>query len=238
MSSTLGSPGTTSPPNPTEREEPSLPYFLPFLVFLILLSAAPYLAPLGRWEFPLRVSILSAVLWIFSRHVISFRVRNWAGTIAMGVAVFVIWIGPDLLIPGWRQHWLFQNSIFGTLKTSIPEGLLNDPLVLTFRTLRAVILVPIIEELFWRAWLMRWIVNTEFWQVPLGAYNTRAFWITAALFASEHGPYWEVGLVAGVLYNWWMVRTKSLGDLILAHAITNGLLCAYVLATGRWEYWL
>jgi hypothetical protein len=35
-----------------------------------------------------------------------------------------------------------------------------------------------------------------------------------------------------------MVRTRNLGDLILAHAVTNACLCAWVLATGRFEYWL
>jgi membrane protease YdiL (CAAX protease family) len=58
------------------------------------------------------------------------------------------------------------------------------------------------------------------------------------LFASEHGAFWDVGLAAGILYNWWMVRTRSLADCILAHAVTNGCLAAYVLAGGHWQYWL
>ena len=60
---------------------------------------------------------------------------------------------------------------------------------------------------------------------------------TALLFASEHGAMWDVGLAAGLLYNFWMRRTRSLGDLILAHAVTNACLSAYVLSRGRWEYW-
>jgi hypothetical protein len=74
--------------------------------------------------------------------------------------------------------------------------------------------------------------------VRLGAYSALSFWATAALFASEHGPYWEVGLLAGIAYGWWMIRTKSLADCILAHGVTNLLLAAYVLLQGRWEYWL
>lgn len=193
---------------------------------------------LGPWEFPFRVAVLTAVLLVFSRKVISFRTVSPVSSVLLGVAVFAIWIGPDVLIPGWRQHWLFQNSITGGLQSSIPGSLLDDPMVLFFRTVRAVILVPIIEELFWRAWMMRWLIDPDFGRVPLGAYAARAFWITAILFASEHGPYWEVGLVTGVIYNWWMVKTKSLGDLILTHAVTNGALCAFVVATKRWEYWL
>lgn len=217
---------------------PSLAYVVPFAVFLALLALAPHVAFLGKWEFPLRIVILCGVLWFFSRDVIDLRVRQPLAGLAIGIGVFLIWIGPDALIPGYRDSWLFQNSITGKLHSSIPPDLLSDPLVLILRTLRAVVLVPIIEELFWRAWLMRWIINPDFQQVPMGTYSPKAMWITALLFASEHGPYWEVGLIAGLIYNWWMVRTKSLGDCILAHAVTNGVLCAYVLITGKWEYWL
>jgi membrane protease YdiL (CAAX protease family) len=48
---------------------------------------------------------------------------------------------------------------------------------------------------------------------------------------------WDVGLMAGLAYNWWMRRTRSLGDLMLTHAVTNACLSAYVLIEGRWEYW-
>ena len=71
----------------------------------------------------------------------------------------------------------------------------------------------------------------------VGEWDWKAFLIVAALFAAEHGPYWDVGLACGILYNWWMVRTKSLGDLILAHGITNACLSLYVVAAGKWEYW-
>jgi hypothetical protein len=71
----------------------------------------------------------------------------------------------------------------------------------------------------------------------LGAWSARAFWVVAVLFAAEHGALWDVGLAAGVLYNGWMVRTKSLCDLILAHGVTNLCLSAYVIFAGKWQYW-
>ncbi|MBM3795525.1 MAG: CAAX prenyl protease-related protein [Acidobacteria bacterium] len=83
---------------------------------------------------------------------------------------------------------------------------------LDFRAIRATIIVPIVEELFWRGWLMRWIINPNFLEIPFGADARDAFWLVAVAFALEHGPYWEVGLLCGIVYNWWMVRTKSLGD--------------------------
>ena len=126
----------------------------------------------------------------------------------------------------------------GEVHSSLSEADRHDALVLLLRTVRASILVPIIEELFWRGWLMRWLIQPQFQRVPLGAYTAFSFWTVALLFASEHGPYWDVGLAAGILFNWWMIRTKSLGDVIAAHAFANLLLSGYVVATGKWEYWL
>jgi len=216
----------------------STAYVVPFIVFLALLAVQDYVPIPQRVEFGLRLLILSAVLWVFSRDVISFRVQQPVSTVLIGVGVFVLWVGPDALFPAYRSHWLLQNSVTGTIKASVAGASQSDPWLLFFRSARAIILVPIIEELFWRGWLMRWLIDRDFWKVPLGQYLPSAFWITAALFASEHGPFWDVGLMAGVVYNWWMVRTRSLGDLILAHAVTNGCLCGYVLITHKWEYWL
>ena len=217
---------------------PSLPYVLPFGVFLGFLGlhavvSIPELTDQIIWI----LGMTLVVLWI-SRPVLDFRVRQWIGSVLIGILVFIIWIGPDLLLPGYRHFWLFENFIAGAGRSAMLVTGQSRPAVMALRTLRAVAVVPIIEELFWRAWLMRWIISDNFRKVPLGTYTRQSFWVVAVLFASEHGPYWEVGLVAGILYNWWMVRTKNLGDLILTHAVTNACLSAYVMAAGKWEFWL
>jgi uncharacterized protein len=185
----------------------------------------------------LRVTVMSAVLWFIARPVIDLRVRHLWATLAFGALVFVVWIAPDVLFKGYRHFWLFENAVMGKASTSFSSTQLSWP-VLALRMIRAVVIVPIVEELFWRAWLMRWIIDVDFQKIPLGKYTAQSFWIVAALFASEHGPYWDVGLAAGIIYNWWMVRARSLGDLILAHAVTNFILGGYVIAFGKWEYWL
>jgi len=206
------------------------------LVGFLALQNLTLLPP--RVDFPLRVLALAAVLILYSRPVIEWRPRYLLPSVALGVAVFVVWVAPDLLFPHYRQHWLFQNALTGTTKSALPPSLRGDPFVLTFRVLRAVVIVPIVEELFWRGWLMRWLIAADFRKVPVGTYAPLSFWVTALLFASEHGPYWDVGLLAGILYNWWALRTKSLADCILAHAVTNAVLCAWVILAGHWEYWL
>jgi len=210
----------------------------PFAAFVVLLGLS---GPAGigpEAAYPARVIVGALVWWWCARRLVAWRLsRPWTSVLA-GVAVFGVWIAPDLIWPGYRGFWLFSNSFLGEARSTAPEGLRGNLPFLVFRVAGSALLVPMLEELFWRGWLMRWLISPRMEEVPLGTYTARAFWLTAVLFASEHGPYWDVGLAAGLIYNGWMVRTRSLADCILAHAVTNGCLAAYVLLAGRWEYWL
>jgi CAAX prenyl protease-like protein len=212
----------------------TIAYVAPFLVYV-----AMFIVPLRPEVLhPIRFVVVLAVILLVSRKYLSLRPAHPLGSIGIGIAVFLIWIGPDLLF-GYRHHWLFENSLMGKAASSLSPALQHDFFFLTIRVLSSMALVPILEELFWRGWLMRWLINSQdFLKVPLGTYQAAAFWIVAILFASEHGVYWEVGLAAGIIYNWWIIRTKNLADCILAHAITNGILAVYVLSSGQWQYWL
>jgi hypothetical protein len=209
----------------------------PFAVFMAWLAIDKYLPIANPAKELIRDAVLIVSIFAFSRRVLPTRAPYWAASIALGIGVFALWVGPDLLIPGWRSHWLFQNSITGRITTSIPPRELT-PLMLGLRLMRASLLVPVLEELFWRGWLPRWMQDARFYRIPLGQYSTLAFWATAVLFALEHGPYWEVGLVCGIIYNWWMRRTRSLGDLMITHAATNLALSTYVIVSGRWSFWM
>jgi len=228
-------PSPTAPPT-TQRSDGKA-WFGPFAVFMIWLALDRYLPLVNPAKEIVRDVVLAASIVGFSWRILPTRAPYWLASIVLGIAVCVLWIAPDLLAPGWRDHIVFQNSITGHLKTSIPPAELT-PFMLVLRTMRAALLVPIIEELFWRGWLARWLQDQDFERVPLGTFTPMAFWATALLFAAEHGPFWEVGLACGIIYNWWMSRTRSLGDLILVHGVTNLALSAYVIVTQRWAYWM
>jgi CAAX prenyl protease-like protein len=216
---------------------PFVAYTGPFFVFLGLLALSK-VVPLPALAIQAGfVAIMVGVIVLLDPPVLDFRVRNWA-TPLIGIAVFVIWVAPDRLFPGYRHFWLFENPLMGRTGAGLSVDAQGQTAVLWLRAIRAVAIVPVVEELFWRGWLMRWLITERFETIPLGTWSARAFWIVALLFASEHGPYWDVGFAAGALYNWWMVRTRSLGDLVAAHAITNACLSIYVVCTGKWEYWL
>jgi len=218
--------------------EGALPYVAPFGVFLAFLAVDRFLPFPFEWIHILRFGVVFTLLITLSRGVIPSRISRPIASIVLGLAVFCIWIGPDVLWPAYRQSWLFQNSIVGTPQSSLPLAAKGNVAFLVFRVLTSVVNVPVLEELFWRGWLMRWLISTDFHKVPLGSYTAQSFWLVAVIFAAEHGSYWDVGLIAGILYNWWMIRTRSLGDCFLAHAVTNACLAWYVVARGQWNYWL
>jgi CAAX prenyl protease-like protein len=217
---------------------PSWPYVAPFGVFMALLAWGPYSGLGPEIHYPIRVVAVTVVLLLWSRRLVHFKASRPVASAAVGVLIFLVWVGPDLLWPGYRSHWLFQNPLTGQIASSVAEHHRTAGAFLVWRMAGLVLLVPVVEELFWRAWLMRYMVSRDFERIPLGAYSAAAFWIGALLFASEHGPYWDVGLLAGIAFNWWMIRTRNLADCILAHAVTNACLGAYVLVFWKWEYLL
>jgi CAAX prenyl protease-like protein len=221
------------------EDQTLLAYVAPFAAFIAVMAVERAAGIPIEYGYPVRVAVSALALLLLSRPVVSLRVAAPLLTIGMGILVFVVWVGPDLLFgPGYRHFWIFENSLAGKAESSIPPPLRESFPFLALRVAGSVLLVPVIEEIFWRGWLMRWLIRSDFTKVPFGQYNRFAFWVVALLFATEHGPYWEVGLAAGVLYNWLAIRTKSLGSCILAHAITNALLAAYVILRGEWQYWL
>lgn len=217
------------------RRHAAVPYILPFAVFIALL-AVQSLTPVPVW---VRFALSIATIFAVSLPVLKGRPSRPLSSVLIGILVFAIWIGPDVIAPAWRQSVLFDNSLIGHPAGNTPPASKNDPVFLFFRIAVSVIAVPILEELFWRGWLMRWLIDpNDFERVPLGNYTPLAFWLVAVLFASEHGSFWDVGLLAGIVYNWWMIRTGNLWDCILAHAVTNGVLAGWVIAGNHWQYWL
>ena len=208
----------------------------PFAVFIGVMALEHALGLPVQVMYPIRILLVTLTLLAFSRPYLTLRPTHAVSSILVGAAVFVMWVAPDVLFH-YRGSWLFDNALMGHPISTVPHELHASVAFRLMRFAGATLLVPILEELFWRGWLMRWLIHAKFQEVPFGAYMPGPFWIVAALFASEHGSYWEVGLLAGIAYNWWAVRTRSLADCILAHSVTNGILSAYVLLFDQWQYW-
>jgi hypothetical protein len=104
------------------------------------------------------------------------------------------------------------------------------------RLLGSSLVVPVMEELFWRSFLRRYLINPDFRSIPMGAFTWFSFVGTAVLFGLEHHRV-LVGVIAGVLYGLLLVYQKNLKGVVLAHGVTNLGLGIYIMVTRNWMFW-
>lgn len=157
-----------------------------------------------------------------------FLPGNAIMAVAAGVAVFVLWINMD-----------WQFATIGDQKVYDPHGLGNGIGLYAFFAIRlvgAALVVPIFEELFWRSFILRYIIDPNFLAVRLGTYSLSSLAISSVLFGLEH-YLWLAGIMAGVIYNVVLYRTGNLWWPIIAHSVTNFLLGIYVISSGEWRFW-
>jgi CAAX prenyl protease-like protein len=147
-------------------------------------------------------------------------------SICTGLFVFVLWINLDF-------HFGAEPKAFDP--TLLKSGLAVWATI-GFRLLGSALIVPVMEELFWRSFLIRYLVNKDFAAVPAGLFTWPSFLICSVLFGLEHHLI-LAGIVAGAAYNLLFYHTKSVTQCILSHAITNLALGVYVVCAGQWGFW-
>lgn len=215
-------------------KKPWAPYVLPFVIFLLLTEPVRFFPFLSPFLYIIKTIIVGALLW-FWRHKYAtdftpkLSFREWMTALFCGILVLVIWITPEVYLPQFGQHSGFNPYSFGWSKTAA-IGLI------AVRLIGASVVVPIMEELFWRSFFMRYLINPDFRSVSMGAFTWFSFIGAAILFGLEHHRI-VVGIIAGLLYNLLLIRQKKLKGVIVAHGITNLGLGIYVLLTGNWMFW-
>jgi hypothetical protein len=184
--------------------------------------------------YPLKTLVIGYLLYLFKEHYHELRLRDLANlraTLAacgIGLVVFALWIKMD-----WT---LGTNGAPQGFDPSLLPGQ-NTRIILTFfRIIGAVLVVPLMEELFWRSFLIRYIIDKNFDKVPIGTFTWASFILTVVLFGLEHN-YILAGIMAGIFYNILLYRTRSLAQCVLSHAVTNLALAIYIVYTGKWYFW-
>ena len=107
---------------------------------------------------------------------------------------------------------------------------------LAIRVIGAVVTVPIAEELAFRGYLLRKLVNSDFARVEFNSFTMLSFVVSSVLFGMLHQQ-WLAGVIAGMLFAIAMYRRGAILDAIIAHSTANAMLAAYVLATHQWSLW-
>jgi CAAX prenyl protease-like protein len=226
---------------PTALRSPMAAYVMPFLVFmggLILVSLVKnpeaesiwFRSP-EYWIYPLQTALCAGVLVVYWRQY-DFGKRGGMGlALAAGVVVLGLWIAPQAFLGGGERVDGFDPSVFG-------EGSALYWMTVVARFARLVVVVPLVEEIFWRGFLMRYLIREDFTSLPVGAFQWKSFAAVAVCFMLVHGMAdWPAALLCGVIYNFVAVRTGSLAACVLAHGVTNLGLGVYIMATRQWGFW-
>ena len=210
---------------------------LPFAAYLAFIVIGDVLERLGvpqdalRWLYPAKIALVALLLALFWRRyqeLSRFHLRSLHALTALGagIVVLVLWISLD-------AGWMVVGSPSGF--DPRVDGRI-DWLLAAIRIAGAALVVPVMEELFWRSFLMRWVDDPDFESVEPSQLSIKSFVITVLLFGFEHNL-WLAGIVAGAAYSLLYMRHRNLWSPILAHAVTNGLLGVWVVRTGNWSYW-
>jgi uncharacterized protein len=186
-----------------------------------------------------RTVIAAGLLVFFWKHYTKIRWNHWW----LGLIVGVIGIFQWVLMQRWLENHfsMFQpkpDAIFKPMEffADYPPAMLWA--FIAMRVLGAVLVVPVMEELFWRDFLWREIIApNDFKLARVGEWDPAAFFVVAGAFATVHANWWPTAIVWGLMVGVLLVYTKSLGACIIAHATTNLLLSAYVLHYNEWSFW-
>lgn len=221
---------------------PTVAYTLPFVLFMAGLAAVSVAKSLGigsfagirldpmYWIYPIQTAVCAGAVLCFARD------YDFTGTTPLklliggliGLLVCGLWVAP--------QELFHQAARTEGFDPGVVPGL--TPWMLAARFTRLVIVVPLVEEIFWRGFLLRYLVREDFTALPFGSCDRFSFWAVVLAFTGVHAPSdWPAAFLTGILFNLIAVRTRSLAACVTAHAVANLALGLYICATKQWGFW-
>src|SRR5689334_16363574 len=198
---------------------------VPFAAFMVLLAVRGVVPGDGswgfdpRWLYPITAIVVGALLaWYWREYgeLVKQTLPSWAEAAlaaVVGLVVFALWIRLD-------APWMQLSEPAATFVPIDANGRLLWPLV-AVRWIGASLVVPVMEELFWRSFLMRWIRSPRFEAVLPQQVGLKAIVLTTFVFTLAH-TLWLAAVIAGLAYALLYVRTGKLWVPVIAHAVTNG----------------
>ncbi|MBL8086470.1 MAG: CAAX prenyl protease-related protein [Chthonomonas sp.] len=216
-----------------EGKYPWLPYVLPMALFMGITAVE------GKSEanYPLiyiaKVIIVVIALLMCRTALRDIRFdKQWImPSIALGLVMLGVWVNVEQGI---------QYSKMGARSAFNPFEKIDDPTLrnvwMAFRFMGLALVVPVMEELFWRSFGLRIATQTDFLKLKIGEFSTTGFGIVVAVFAFSH-PEWVPAAIFAAVTGLWVYHTRSIFACIVLHAVTNLGLGLYVVTQHQWKFW-
>jgi uncharacterized protein len=219
-------------------KSPEYARFMPFLIFVVITFIGGMMGGNAMfWMYALKTGVGAWLIWEMRAFVPEMRwTLSWPA-VGMGILVFVVWVGLDPFYP--KNYLLFKDteeSIWNPFTRFGDDSMIAWTLIV-IRIFGMTIIVPPLEEAFYRSLVYRYIVKYDFTKVALTHVDGVALGLSALLFGFAHFQ-WLPGILCALAFQWLVFRSGHLGDAITAHAITNFLLGVYVVWVGgeAWKF--
>jgi uncharacterized protein len=211
---------------------PILVRVLPFVCFAVLTLLQGKLGDASQyWIYALKTALGAWMIWLVWPHIKEMRWSFSWEAIVVGVLVFVAWVGLD----GHYPLLSAREEAFNPMR-AYGSGSALAFLFIAVRILGSSLIVPPLEEVLYRSFIYRYLVKSDFLQIPLSHFDFRAFLIAGIGFGIGHYE-WLPGIICGFAYQWLICRKNRLGDAMTAHAITNFLLSIWVVTRQAYYFW-
>ena len=217
----------------------------PFVIFLALTFCQGQFGEASAYWFYFAKTLVGAwLIWEMRLFVAEMRWAVSWEAVVVGVGVFVMWVGIDPYYPklGDLMAKIGLGKFAGTSQlpwnpyAQFGENVTLAWLMIVVRIAGSTLVVPPLEEVFFRSFLYRYIARPDFLSVPMGQFVTMPFLVTSLIFGLEHHQ-WLAGILCGMAYQWLVLRKNRLGDAMTAHAITNFLLGVWIVWKHAWQFW-
>jgi len=218
------------------------------MAFMAFIAAAQILGEdVKYWLYPLQTLVCAGLL-VFYWKSYSWGCVTFGLPVVAGLVVFGLWVAPQELlrwIPGLGEFLEGTKALTffaPRLEGFDPHEASEEKFIVVFtiiaRCMRLMIVVPLVEEIFWRGFLQRWLVKETFSEVSVGTFSWLSFLGTAVAFMLVHGfADWPAAFATGLIIGGVVLRTKSIFAAVLAHAVANVALGIYILKTSQWGFW-
>ena len=235
--------------------------FMVFMGFMLVLQITD--ASIGwdhpqapRWRqdpahfiYPIQTLVTLGLIVYYWKHITFNWSLKWAlVAVPFGALGIAFW-----LLPTMAYDWLgLTGKTTGVLSMlgvdaraeGFDPGVFENPAtwwsVVVLRFLRAAVVVALVEEIFWRGFIMRYVCDWEgdYWKQPFGKATWKSYLIVTGLFMIAHAPVDYAGaFVYGSLTYLLCVWSKNLGACVIMHAVANFLMGLYIMATGKYGLW-
>ncbi len=227
------------------RQDTNYAFAGPMVIFALCITPLLFSDKIAKWGdapwlqdptylvFPLQTVLCGiAIIYFWPVYPLKWpTLKETLPALALAVIIFFVWVSPQMFFGAPPRTEGFDPGIFE-----------DNPALywanLGLRFLRLVVVVPIVEEIFWRGWLQRFLIEQDVDEVPIGKFTWLSFLGVAFFFGVAHLPadFW-VAVITGLLWNWLIVHTRSLSACILSHAAINLALGLWIMKTGQYGFW-